>query len=147
MGALTTKMAHLRKIIRKGDPEQAIALLQDVQDYWTEKQINYLKMIEIGSKVCCPMGDRELTVERTEGTQHKLTINPVDGRVSLKITSRASEIVVAELMDLACQLETMELPPITLRGKITWHKGKGYECQLVSGSKKFKIMLRENTND
>jgi hypothetical protein len=94
--------------------------------------------IESLGRECCPLEDRVVSITQTENSTHKLTINPVDGRIDLKISSKASAMVVSELMSLALQLTNMELPPVTLRGKIKWNKWHGYECQLVSGSKKFK---------
>jgi hypothetical protein len=94
--------------------------------------------IESYGKECCSFDERSVSITQTENSTHKITINPVDGRIDLKISSKASQMVVSELQSLTNQLLDMELPPVTLRGKIKWNKWEGYNCQLVSGSKKFK---------
>lgn len=94
--------------------------------------------IETRDRECCDLDERYLEVIESQGSAHKLTVNPVDGRITLKVSKKASAAVTSELIEMAEQLKTMELPAMTLRGKITWHKHLGYQCQLVSGSKRIK---------
>jgi hypothetical protein len=139
--AIATKV---RKAFKSHNKELLNESLKEMFDQF----IIYQGLIEVKGKKSCPVSERYLEVLTVESSSSKLTINPTDGRCTLKVSDKASEGVIASCIELARELMKAELPPVTLRGKIKYYKS-GYECSLSSesGKNKFKVRIEENFNE
>ncbi len=138
-----TIATKVRKAFKSHDKELLNESLKEMFDQF----IIYQGLIEVKGKNACPIIQRYLEILIVESSSSKLTINPVDGRCTLKISDKASLNVRTHCIKLAEELMEVELPPITLRGKIDYHN-KGFQCNLLSESKKNKHFVRiEENND
>ena len=86
-------------------------------------------------------GERFLEILKVDSSHSKLTVNPNTGRVTLKSSVKASDVVFKNHVRLATKLLTEELPLVTFRGKIGFYNGI-YECLLQSESKKFSHQIQ-----
>ena len=92
------------------------------------------------TKHCCPIQDRKLEIVDAEGSTHKFTINPVDGRMTLKIPKKSSDMVREDLRMFAYHIASFTtFKPATMRGRMSFNKTtRKYRCTLYNGSKTFK---------
>jgi hypothetical protein len=155
MKNLKSRLSKVRAKIRKGNPEESILLLNLLQQDIEDKLLTLNQLTETRNKKAVPTNKRFLEVEKAEGSTHRLTIAPQTGRITLKISEGASDIVVRELINFVdkCIRNDDSLAPVTYRGKVTFYNGK-YSCYLSSESKKFskkyeyEITLKEeNVNE
>lgn len=94
---------------------------------------------EIKNRTCVPINKRKLIVEHTNTQSTKLTINPCDGKVSLKISDKiTSEQIKEDFINIAKQIMKFDFSPTTHRGKISFnHSCVCYNISLSSESKRF----------
>lgn len=84
-----------------------------------------------------PVEMRKLTVVETDTSKTKITINPVDGRVEVKLSLHSTPELNSYAVMLAEEvMRDSTLPPTTMRGKITFHGGF-YHAQMQTESKSF----------
>jgi len=96
------------------------------------------RALEIANRVALPIYGRKLELIRTDSSNSKLTINPCDGRVTLKISSKSSEQVVDGLIKFTKEIMKFDsFEPLTFRGKLDFHEGK-YKITLITLSKRFR---------
>ncbi len=135
--------ANIATKVRKAYKLQDKDLLEEALLELLHRFEAYQAALEVGNKKCCPLKDRYLEVMNTESSStSKLTVNPVDGRFTLKISKKASEAVSVQFIKLVEVLMAKEdLPAIALRGKIEFYRG-GYQCHLLSASRKVKYFIR-----
>ena len=93
--------------------------------------------LEICNRKCLPKEERYLEILNVDSSTSKLTVNPCDGRVSLKISNKSSGKVVTELLDFANMIMKYEkFEPITFRGKF-YFKDNAYRICMECLSKRF----------
>ncbi len=98
---------------------------------------NQACVLEINNRKNIPIKDRYLEILYVDSSTSKLTINPCDGRVTLKISNKSSEKVKIELIDFANTIMLYEkFEPITFRGKF-YFKNNAYRICMESLSKRF----------
>lgn len=136
------RFADIRKGIRKGNIEDSLDLLGELQKDIKEKMDRYVTMIESKGKVCISKNKRQIHIKETDCSKHKITFNPVDGRVHLKLAKGYGPVVLTDLMKLCTKLLDADVSPTTLRGKIYYARDiDQYQCTLYSASKKFKTTI------
>jgi len=143
MKNLKSRFANIRRKIRRGDKETSIDLLSSLQEDVEAKIIRYLEIIESHNKVAGDVKHRYIEYQRAEGKTHRLTVNSVTGRVTLKIADQASETVRADLEIFAEYARSyLHYPLFTMRGKIAWsNHHQCYLCTLYSQGKHKKVTL------
>lgn len=133
---LSSKFGRVRRHIIKGNNDEAVTLLNELQAQVVIKIEGMKRSMEVGNRKCAPLENRIVDIEYVDSATSKLTINASTGRVSLKISDRASENVAEELKDFVSDNYQTVLPPLTFRGKIYWSKHEGrYVCVLQSSNK------------
>lgn len=143
-----SKYSIIANKIKQAFKEQDQSLLYEALAEMHTQFMTYHRLIEIGNRTTCALVDRYLEILDVDSSSSKLTINPVDGRCTLKVSQKVTEEVKLQYIKLARLLMSNELPPITLRGKIKYHNS-GYECSLSSGGGKntHKVRIEENFNE
>ncbi len=111
-----------------------------------EKVDNFQKMMEIGKRVGIEHNKRYLEIVDVDSSTSKLTINPCDGRVTLKVSNKCSINVKRNMIALAQKLMSENIPPVTMRGRIVF-KNNGYETCLLSESKHHQHSVRVEEKD
>ena len=77
-------------------------------------------------RVCCPIDERWLTTEHTESKNTKITINPCDGRVCLKVSMNTPDIEEYAAIDLVGKVMAYsKFEPFTYRGHVFYNKKTG----------------------
>lgn len=117
-----------------------------------DKHIEALcKHNEIKKRTCVSISERKLNVEYTNSQSTKLTINPCDGRVSLKISNKIkSSSILSDFISIAKSIMSYEFEPTTHRGKITFNvKDSYYHIYLSSDSKRFNknFIVKKDENN
>jgi len=98
--------------------------------------------IERMNRRCVPLEERYVEAVNAEGTTNKLTVNPVSGRITLKLGRGCRGTAAFHLIALANKVKDLEFDPMTVRGRIQWHESdKFYSCNLISDSKKMSYRL------
>ena len=138
MKNLKSRFSKVRTKIRKGNVEESIQILSDLQKDVEGKLLVLNQLVESMNKKTVPISERFLEIEKAEGSTHRLTVAPQTGRMTLKISEGASNIIKKELIAFSNDYirNDESLAPVTYRGKVTFHNGK-YCCYLSSESKKF----------
>ena len=96
--------------LEKHSRNQDKDLLEEALSELLAKFEKYQGLLEVGNKRCCPLSDRYLEVINTEtSSTSKLTVNPVDGRFTLKISVKASENVAKQFVKLVKLLMTKRI--------------------------------------
>ncbi len=94
-------------------------------------------------RTCVPISERFLIVERKGNTKNKFTINPIDGRCSLKVTDYVSDDAYDILHNMAKHIMNSEVPSITLRGRFKHYQDQ-WRIQLISELNDVKISFSED---
>lgn len=147
MTVRNTKMKSFKRIKRqiertfagihtKEELVEYIELEIKKRDAKIESQANELE--KKGKKVS-PISDRYLEVFESHSSSSKLTINPCNGRITLKISEKASVDVARDLYCFAQKIRKWDkFEPVTFRGRIVYNKNKDCYCiNLISESKRF----------
>lgn len=137
MRNMSSRFAKVRSNIRKGRGDEAIDLLNALQEDIISHMDAHLRVIEEANKKPCPMEDRFLQVVPAEGSTHRFTVNAHTGRFTLKLNNIATEIVRSELILFAKKCMKEEFPAVTMRGKIRWLFG-AYRCHMENPSGRFQ---------
>ena len=89
-----------------------------------KQEIESLKhRLIISERVLCKIEDRWLDIVHVQSSTSKITINPCSGRVSLKISHKATEAVIEKYKELVYKVISYEnFKPFTYRGKIRYFK-------------------------
>jgi hypothetical protein len=138
---MTSKYQNVATKVRKAFNSGNKNMLESALKQMLEDYEHYHKLVEIKGKSSCPLAERYLEVIDVESSASKLTLNPVDGRCTLKVSNKASPKVKEQLIKLANKLLLEDIPPLTVRGQVKYYNG-GYECQLLSESRKVKHFIR-----
>ena len=95
------------------------------------------RSLEIINRKCCDIEKRYIEIFIVDSSSSKITINPCDGRVTLKISDKSSGQVRNDYVELTNKiLNDNTLEPIVLRGKIRYRDDK-YTIAMYSNSKRF----------
>lgn len=119
--------------------------IRDTQIKDLKEKLDKLKYVE-------PIENRKLKIEETSSKRSKLTISPVSGRVSLKLSNKSSERVKNDILYFVKNIIiNEEFPPFTFRGNFSWKiKKQCYEICLQSQNKitkKFNYSPLEQKNE
>lgn len=98
-------------------------------------------MIEAKDRKCVPVEERFLQVVTVDSNKNKFTINPVDGRCTLKFSNKTTEMSKQKILSFVDSFWKDEFPPVTLRGEICYVNGI-YVLRLQSESKKFSVTVK-----
>ena len=102
-----------------------------------DRVLNLQKIAERRGAVSIEKSKRFLEVLEAEGSTHRLTINPVTGRITLKL-AKCTPIVVLEITAFVKEIMMQDFEPICVRGSIRWSESlNGYRTTLQSESKKY----------
>lgn len=146
MKNFNARFAKVRSDIRKGRVDRAIERLTFLQGDIAICFDNLHKTMETRGNTVLPREDWKMEIVDAVGSSHRLTINPTVGRVTLKISPKASEQVRKDLVQFVNQfikLELGDIAPVSVRGKIKFDTDrKYYSATLLSESKKFKYNYR-----
>ena len=129
---------HIDKKLKKQN------LPDDFYEYLKKQILNrderidsLIKSIEYQNKTCCDFSKRYLEVFRKDTNVSKLTINPVVGRFTIKISDKASVKVEQDLVNFVDKhIFNEDFDPCTIRGKFKFKENK-YNITLTSDSKKY----------
>lgn len=106
------------------------------------------KHIEVQNKVAVPVSERYLEILYVDSSSSKITINPRDGRVTLKISDKikSNKIIkdYAKLTDIIMNDST--LPSITMRGKIKYDENK-YKIVYLQRARNLLRIMRWRGNE
>lgn len=140
------KYKMIKESIKKGNTEKALILLDEFNEMFKQKTKMYLTIMEEkNNRECCSVEDRFIEVVETASSSSKLTINPVTGRITLKISNKSSDTVKKELREFINNkvVGLKDLPNVALRGRIKWDKiNLCYVWQGESESKLHKIYVK-----
>lgn len=151
-------MNKIDRIVEKYSSREIATMLVDSNNHVTvlKKIVSALKdeikekniKIEASKRVCCPINERKLEVMGTTGSYSKLTINPCSGRVSLKISNKASSDIVEKLMAFARIVMIEEFPPFTCRGKFEYIKDNdSFRLKMYTEAKKLALSVEKTLAD
>lgn len=144
------RSSEIRKTLNTMDVQgEVVDYVLALSKEYEDKLESLRKVIEINNRVPVPVELRKMVVVTLDTSRNKITINPCDGRVSLKLSHKTTEKVANEIKQFVVDeiMSDSTLPPVTMRGKIKWD-GCGYEATLQSDSKKFsKIYRKEMKNE
>lgn len=134
----------LKKMVKKGCDQGLILQQINLISTTVEDDLDtYIDLIEFKNKPQCDISERFIEVLNTESSNSRITVNSVSGRITLKVSNKASEIVKKEMTEFAKSLLEQDFPPVTLRGKVTFNQSSQcYEWYGVSENKRTKIMKR-----
>lgn len=138
---MSTKYSNIANKLRKAFDSSDRALFDGTLKLLHDQFLSYHAAIEVVGKESKPLSERYLEIIYVESSSSKITVNANTGRVTLKISNKATDNVIKHYHLLVDKLLITELPPITLRGKIEY-KENGYQCQLISESGKIKHFIR-----
>ena len=126
-----------RTLKRRGASEDVINYVVEKLNQQSEKIENLKKHCEVMNRIPLAVENRKLKIVPIDSSTSKITINPCDGRVELKVSIKSSEEVKKHYIELVNSvLNDSDLPPVTLRGKISYQPGR-YTVLLSSESGRF----------
>lgn len=127
----------VKSLTRLGGDQPLIDYVLSVADKYEENRAELLLMIESHTKTALPTSQRKMEVVKVDSSTSKLTINPVTGRVIVKLSTRASDAVHNQLISFAFVVANDDtLPPLTVRGRFLFANGK-YRIAMQTESKRF----------
>ncbi|MHA2022918.1 MAG: hypothetical protein ACTSWQ_04585 [Candidatus Thorarchaeota archaeon] len=132
------EFSHIRRSIKRGRSDEAIELLNTLQEQVQENRIGIHKALLKCKAKPVSYSDSYLEVFDDDCATHKLTVNSATGRVTLKVSDRASEHVRTHMIKIAEYIRTkiINFPTITFRGKISFVHGT-YQVGLASSNGMF----------
>ena len=132
------KIKHVKKRIKKiGISEGAFEYIVDVLEERDRKILVLQKLVDFAYKESVPANERRFEESIVDSASSKLTLNPRDGRVTLKLSIKSSECVRNELREFTRLIMTDEtIEPTTIRGRFRFKDGK-YLIDMRSNNRKY----------
>lgn len=126
-----------KKISKMGCSENIIDFISSQILIRDERIESQSKALEIANREPIEVSKRVLEVLCVKSSRSKITINPCTGRVTLKISHNAGPKAVSDMKNIAEIIKNDDsLPPVTMRGKISFINNK-YIVNIMSESKRY----------
>lgn len=119
--------------------EQLVDYIKEEFKKRDEKIENQAKALEIGHRSCLPLNKRFSEILVVASSNSKITINPCDGRITVKVSEKCSSQVKSEIIKLSEKIfDYDKFEPMTFRGKVNFDKKRKVYCiYMQSESKRF----------
>ena len=132
------KIKEVKKKIKKiGISEEAFEYIVDVLEERDGKIEVLQELVYFAYKESIPANERYFEESIVDNSSSKLTLNPRDGRVTLKLSIKSTENVRNELREFTRLIMMDEtIDPTTIRGRFRFKDGK-YLIDMQSNNKKY----------